>query len=102
MTNKQSQYVNKLLARCKSWGGPVVSIPELEAVIVMKRHHDEAETVVKTELTYYKHTHRTEVIASPSLFKLIRVMVLLSQQALEVSRSRIPKKRPSCFRSNDQ
>ena len=95
MTKKQSQYVNKLLAQCKSWGGPVVSIPELEAVIVMKRHHDEVETVVKTELTYYKHAHRAEVIASPSLFKLIRVsheerlsnlMVLLSQQALEVSR----------------
>ena len=53
MTNKQSQYVNKLLAQCKSWGGPVVSIPELEAV--MKRHHDEVETVVRPELTYYKH-----------------------------------------------
>lgn len=107
MTNKQSQYVNKLLAQCKSWGGPVVSIPELEAV--MKRHHDEVETVVKTELTYYKHAHRAEVIASPSLFKLIRVsheerlsnlMVLLSQQALEVSR--IPQKCPCFFGSNDQ
>ena len=48
--------------------------------------------------------HRNEVIASPLLFKLIRVsheerlsnfMVLLSQQALEVSR--IPQKRPSFF-----
>ena len=106
---KQSQYVNKLLAQCKSWGGPVVSIPELEAV--MKRHHDKVETVVKTELTYYKHTHRAEVIASPSLFKLIRVsheerlsslMVLLSQQALEVSR--IPKNSDALkfLRSNDQ
>ena len=69
MAKKQSQYVNKLLAQCKSWDGPVVSIPELEAV--MKRHHDEVETVLKTELTYYKHAHRAEVIASPSLFKLI-------------------------------
>ena len=25
MTKKQSQYVNKLPAQCKSWGGPVVS-----------------------------------------------------------------------------
>ena len=38
MAKKQSQYVNKLLAQCKSWDGPVVSIPELEAV--MKRHYD--------------------------------------------------------------
>ena len=71
MTNKQSQYVNKLLAQCKSWGGPVVSVSIHELEAVMIRHHDEVETVVKTELTYYKHAHRAEVIASPSLFKLI-------------------------------
>ena len=28
---KASQYVSKLLVQCKSWGGPVVSIEELEA-----------------------------------------------------------------------
>ena len=72
MANKQSQYVNKLLAQCKSWGGgPVISIQELESV--MKRHHDMFETIVKVELAYYKHTHRAGVIANPSLFKLIRV-----------------------------
>ena len=94
MAKKQSQYVNKLLAQCKSWGGPVVSIQELEAV--MKRHHDTVETILKVELAYYKHTHRVEVIANPSLFKLIKVtheerlsnlLVLLNQQALEVSRT---------------
>ena len=94
MAKKQSQYVNKLLAQCKSWGGPVVSIQELEAV--MKRHYDTVETVVKVELAYYKHTHSAEVIANPSLFKLIKVtheerlgnlLALLNQQALEVSRT---------------
>ena len=77
----------------------------------MKRHHDKVETVVKTELSYYKHTHRAEVIASPSLFKLIRVtheerlsnlMVVLNEQALEVSR--IPKNSDALkfLRSDDQ
>ena len=75
-------------------GGPVVSIQELEAV--MKRHHDTVETVVKVELAYYKHTHRAEVIANPSLLKLIKVtheerlsnlLVLRNQQALDVSRT---------------
>ena len=92
LAKKQSLYVNKLLRDCKSWGGPIASIAELESVL--RRHHDNAETVVKTELAYYKHTHRQEVITNPTLFALIRVtheerlsnlMVLLNQQILEVS-----------------
>ena len=92
LAKKQSKYVNKLLVMCKSWGGPVVSIPELESVL--NRHHDKSETIVKNELAYYKHTHRAEVIASPRLYRLIKIsheerlsnlMVILSQQAIEVS-----------------
>ena len=54
---------------------------------------------MKTELTYYKHTHRSDVITNSPLFKLIRVtheerlnnlMILLNQQAVQISR--IPKK----------
>ena len=94
MAKKQSQYVNKLLAQCKSWDGPVVNIQELETV--MKRHHDTIETVVKVELAYCKHIYRAEDIANLSLFKLIKVtheerlsnlLVLLNQQALEVRRT---------------
>ena len=53
---------------------------------------------MKTELTYYKHTHRSDVITNSPLFKLIRVthderlnnlMILLNQQAVQISR--IPK-----------
>ena len=97
MAKKQSQYVNKLLSQCKSWCGPIASIAELESVL--KKHHDKAETVVKTELAYYKHTHRPEVVVNPSLFKLIRVtheerlsnlMVLLNQQTLEVYTAHSP------------
>ena len=102
LAKKQTVYVNKLLRQCKSWGGPVASIKELESVL--KRHHDEAETVVKTELAYYKHTHRQEVTANPSLFALIKVtheerlsnlMVLLNHQILEVSPKRLSGGRSS-------
>lgn len=91
LARKQSQYVNKLLVNCKSWCGPVSSVSELQEVIL--KHHDKAETIVKTELAYYKHTHRQEAIANPSLFKLIRItheerlsnlMVLLSQHTFQV------------------
>ena len=77
----------------------------------MKRHYDKVETVVKTELTYYKHTHRSEVITNSPLFKLIRVtheerlnnlMILLNQQAVQISR--IPKKSDALnfLRNGDQ
>ena len=94
MAQKQSQYVNKLLGQCKSWNGPAVSIEELESIL--KKHPDRSEIIVKVELTYYKHTHRAEVIANPSLFKLIKVthedrlsnlMVLLNDQPLQVCSS---------------
>ena len=57
-------------------------------------HYDKAETVVRTELAFYKHTHRPEVVANPSLFKLFRIsheerlsnyMILLLGQILELS-----------------
>ena len=64
---------------------------ELEAVI--RKNPDRTEMIVKSELTYYKHTHRTEVIANPKLFKLTKItheerlsnlLVILDQNSLEV------------------
>ena len=58
----------------------------------MKKRPDDAEIVVKVELTHYKHTHHAEIIVNLSLFKLIRVthderlsnlMVLLNEKGLE-------------------
>ena len=81
-----------LLCLCKSWGGPIATITELETIL--QKNKEKAETLVKTELAFYKHTHRREVITNPSLFRLIRVtheerlsnlMILLSDQTLEAS-----------------
>ena len=63
-----SQRVHKLIVQCKGWGGPVCSIEELDSILHKKP--DLADKVVKVELGYYKHTHRSDVIATPSLFKL--------------------------------
>ena len=67
----QSQYTNKLLLQCKSWKWPVSSIDELNGILNKKP--DMAEQIVKTELTYYRNTHKAEMIASPSLFKLNKI-----------------------------
>ena len=68
---KQSQYVHKLLVQCKSWDGPVCSIEELDSILHKKP--DLVEKIVKIELTYYIHTHRSNVIAAPSLFKVNKI-----------------------------
>ena len=65
---KNSRYTNKLLIDCKSWGGPVTSV---EAILeVLKSNPQKAEQIIRTELAYYRDTHRTDVIATPELFKL--------------------------------
>ena len=70
LAEKQGQYTNKLLTQCKSWNGPITSVEELNVILKGKPN---AEEIVKTELTYYRNTHRSEVIASPNLFKLNKV-----------------------------
>ena len=67
----QSQYVHKLLVLCKTWNGPPINIEELESIL--SQHMDSVDKIVKTELTYYKHTHCSENIAAPSLFKLNKI-----------------------------
>ena len=63
--------MNKLLDTCKSLHGPCTTADELLAVI--SAHPDKMETVVKTELSYYKHTHAANVTARPELFRLRKI-----------------------------
>ena len=66
-------YVDELLKTCKrQWNGPCLSGDELLAAIAT--HPDMSEKIVRTELSYYRHTHRSDVIARPDLFKLNKVM----------------------------
>ena len=59
----------KLLPACKTWGGPCTTPNELELCIQIKR--DIAEKFVKTELSYYVHTHHAERNMEPTLFKIM-------------------------------
>ena len=63
-----SNYTNKLLGKCKSWGGPVTSAEELNSILESKP--DIAEHIIRTELAYYRDTHKADVIANPRLYKL--------------------------------
>ena len=69
--NNQSIYTDKLLQTCKSWGTPVTSINKLDDIL--RAHGDLPEKIVRTELSYYRDKHKTEVIYNGDLFKLNKI-----------------------------
>ena len=66
-----SLYTHKCLQACKSWGGPVTSVEELNDIL--KKNSDNMERIVRTELSYYRDTHKSEIISNPDLFKLNKI-----------------------------
>ena len=66
--SKSDNYITKILQRCKSWNGPVVTVDCLLNII--KNNKKDEARIVKTELTYYRHTHVNEFRSNPELFKL--------------------------------
>ena len=68
---RQKDYVRKLLETCKSWSGPCVTSDELVAAIDAKP--GKQEQIVKTELTFYRNTHKSDMKACPDLFKLNKI-----------------------------
>ena len=68
---RQKDYVRKLFETCKSWGGPYVTFDELIAAIDAKP--GKQKQIVKTELTFYRNTHNSDMIAHPDLFKLNKI-----------------------------
>ena len=69
--NNQSIYTNKLLQTCKFWGRLVTSIDELNDIL--GGCGDLTEKIVCTEFSYYRDTHKTEVIYNGDLFKLNKI-----------------------------
>ena len=58
---RHKDYVRKLLETCKNWGGPCVRSDELIAAIDAKP--GKQEQIVKIELTFYRNTHKSDMIA---------------------------------------
>ena len=60
--------MQKRLKLCKSWGGPVVSVEELHSVL--KAHPNKKQEIVRTELIYFRESHKSEVLYNPEMFKV--------------------------------
>lgn len=66
---KQTQkYQDRLLIKCKSWGGPCTNIDEIELIIGQKPEMQ--EVIVRTELSYFRQCHRSDIINRKDLYKL--------------------------------
>ena len=50
--------VMQLLSDCKSWGGSVTSAVEIPQVL--KKNLDKQKFILRTELAYFTHTHKTK------------------------------------------
>ena len=68
---KQMTFVDSNLQLCKGWGGPAISVEELMAIL--KKYSDKKEKIVKTELCYYRDTHKSQIISNPDLFRINKV-----------------------------
>ena len=81
---KAKDYVKKLLTNCKSWRG---QYPSSAAVLqqVIKENPDKQKTIVRIEIAFYSHTHKSQKIAQtrfisigiPHEKKLINLAILL-------------------------
>ena len=69
--NNQSIYTTKLLQQWKNWGAPAASMEELNEIL--QKHSEIAERVVRTEVSYYRDTHKTEISYQPHFFKVNRI-----------------------------
>ena len=66
---EQSQiYQNKLLVKCKSLGGPGTNIESLK--MILSQRPDIQEVIVRTELSYYRQCHRSDILNWRELYRL--------------------------------
>ena len=67
-SRSHDEYTKKLLQLCKSWGGPCT--PPTELHFCLQNKGDIEAKIVKTELSYYVHTHQFQRHEVPQLFKI--------------------------------
>ena len=93
---KNVDYILKLMETCKTWSGPCFSVDELKNVL--KKNPDNEKKVIKTELSFYVHTHKGDRLGRPELFRLagidtttmlVNLCILLANKDNSASRSSV-------------
>ena len=70
----RENYVDKVLAKCKSWGGPIVSVEEMKAVLDAKSDNDQRK-ILRHEITFQKATHPNDALERKELYLINRQKV---------------------------
>ena len=61
-------YQDRLLIKCKTLGGPSTSIEELDMILTDRPKMQ--KVIVRTELSYYRQIHHSDIMNSKGLYKL--------------------------------
>ena len=62
------KYQDRLLVKCKSWSGPSTNTEELK--VILSQRPDMQEVIVRTELSYYRQCHRSDILNRRELYRL--------------------------------
>ena len=71
----RENYVDKVLAKCKSWNGPFLTIDELKCALA-RENDDRQRTILRHELTFQRETHPSDVLVRKDLY-------LINKQPIE-------------------
>ena len=64
----QSRYTQKCLQLRKGWNGPATSVEELNEIL--NSNPDKMKQIVRNELSFYRDTHKADIIQQPDLFRI--------------------------------
>ena len=70
---KAEEYVHVLLRKCKAWKGPFTTVEELEACVAKTTDDEKLKTILRTEVSYRRHTSPRDYQARTNLYRLNQI-----------------------------
>ena len=64
-----TEYVHILLKKCKTWGGPLTDVTELERIVVQSDDDQNLKSILRSEIAYRKRTSN-DAKTRPQLYRL--------------------------------
>ena len=65
---QKEKYIDKVVEKCKGWGGPILSAEELSSILVHTKDEKKIKNILRTEITYQKHTHASDARRRKELY----------------------------------
>ena len=65
--NRREDYIDKVLAKCKSWNGPFLNLDEMKAALG-KEDENGQRKILRHEITFQKATHVNDALIRKELY----------------------------------